>query len=104
MAKSSTYLTRDSQSVYDLAVQLYGDVSKIGILLKLFPNLDSAISLNSPIVVETQIDPIAIFFSDNRIIVATDIIPIVSTPSRVLREDGSFALREDGSYILRETA
>ena len=104
MAKSKTYLTRDSQSVYDLAVQLYGDVSKIGILLKLFPNLDSAITLNSPISVGQQIDPIALYFSDNRVVTSTDVIMVATGSSRVLREDGSFALREDGSYILRETA
>jgi len=101
---TSNYLTRDLQSVYDLSVQLYGDVSKIGILLELFPNLDSNIDLNSSIQVSTQIDPIALFFNDNRIIVATDIEQAPIIYSRVLREDGSFALREDGSYILRETA
>lgn len=62
------------QSVYDLAVQLYGDVSKIGILLKLFPNLDSVIDLNSAILVEPQLDPIALFFTDNGYIVATDVV------------------------------
>ena len=70
---STTYLTRDKQSIYDLAVQLYGDVSKIGILLELFPNLDSSINLNSSILVPTQVDPIALFFSSNSVIVATDL-------------------------------
>jgi len=72
MAKSKTYLTRDLQSVYDLAVQLYGDVSKIGILLELFPNLNEGIDLSSSIMVDPQTDPIAKFFSDKRIIVSTD--------------------------------
>lgn len=67
------YKTRDKQSIWDLAVQLYGDVSKIGNLLKLFPNLDSELTLNSEINIETQTDPIAVFFKDQGIIVSTDI-------------------------------
>lgn len=69
---TTNYLTCDAQSIYDLAIQLYGDVSKIGILLELFPNLDSSINLNSSISVPTQIDPIALFFSSNKLIVATN--------------------------------
>jgi len=74
MAKSKTYLTRDLQNVYDLAVQLYGDVSKIGILLDLFPNLDEVIDLNSSIVVPDQLDPVAIYFRDSGLIVSTDFV------------------------------
>lgn len=74
MALSKTYLTRQYQTVYDLAVQLYGDSSKIGILLKLFPNLNSAIDFNSQITVENQVDPIAKYFLDTGIIVSTDIV------------------------------
>lgn len=70
---TTEYLTRDAQSIYDLAIQLYGDASKIGILLELFPNLDSSINLNSTISVPTQVDPIALFFSSNKLIVATDV-------------------------------
>lgn len=74
MALSKTYLTRQYQTVYDLSIQLYGDVSKIGILLKLFPNLNNAIDFNSAISVDPQLDPIAKYFTDSGIIVATDLV------------------------------
>ena len=99
----ATYKTRDKQSVYDLAVQLYGDVSKIGKLLTQFTDLDNVLTLNSEIEVATQTDPIAIYFIDKSMIVSTDFTPVVSSGDRVLREDGFFLLREDGSYILRES-
>lgn len=67
-----TYKTISLQSVYDLAVQLYGDISKIGILLELFPNLNDTIALGSEVEVEEQTDPIAVYFLDKR--VATDIL------------------------------
>lgn len=70
---TATYKTRYLQSVYDLAIQLYGDVSKIGNLIKLFSNLDSNITLGFGIDVPLQSDPIAQYFSTNNIIVATDL-------------------------------
>lgn len=72
MALPKEYISRSNQSVYDLAIQIYGDLSKIGILMKLFPNLNSSVNLNSSIMVEDQTDPIAKYFKDKRIIVATD--------------------------------
>lgn len=73
----SVYKTISLQSVYDLAVQLYGDLSKIGNLLTLFPNLDSVITLNSEISLPDQIDPIAVYFKNNGLSVATDLLPSV---------------------------
>ena len=67
------YKTRQKQSVYDLSVQLYGDISKIGEVLKVFTDLDSNIAVASEIDVPVQTDPQAIYFSDNKIIIATDI-------------------------------
>jgi hypothetical protein len=66
------YSTRELQNVWDLSIQLYGDVSKIGKLLELFPNLDNLIPVGSQIDLEEQDDPMAIYFSDRKIIVATD--------------------------------
>jgi hypothetical protein len=77
MALPKEYLTRSYQNVYDLAIQLYGDLSKIGILMELFPNLDEAITLSSSVTVEEQTDPIAKYFKDKRLIVATDVLETV---------------------------
>lgn len=90
MALSKTYLTRQYQTVYDLTVQLYGDMSKIGILMKNFPNLNSAIDFNSEVTVTQQSDPIAKYFSDNSIIVATDLV----------MEEGNFRITNLGFRII----
>jgi hypothetical protein len=68
------YYTISGQSVFDLAIQLYGDVSKIGNLIELFPNLNNIIDIGQEITVEVQTDPIAKYFSDNRLKVATDVV------------------------------
>ena len=99
----ATYKTRDKQSVYDLAVQLYGDVSKIGNLLKNFSNLDSELALGSGITLEVQKDPIAIFFSEQKIIVATDFTHSVSEVDNILLESGDDILLEDGGLLLLES-
>lgn len=100
----ATYRTRDKQNVYDLAIQLYGDLSKIGNLIKLFPNLDNEIALGSSITVEDQVDPMALYFSNNNIIVATDFIPISSPvgPDHIILETGDSLLLETGDLLLLE--
>jgi len=77
MALPKEYKTHSYQSVYDLAIQLYGDLSKIGILLELFPNLNEGIELGSSVMVEDQTDPIAVHFKDKRLIVSTDVLEAV---------------------------
>lgn len=72
---TSTYKTLTKQSVFDLAIQLYGDISQIRNLLEVFPNLDEPIPVGSEIEMTEQIDPIALFFTDRRIKVSTDIDP-----------------------------
>lgn len=68
----ATYKTVQAQSVYDLAIQLYGDLSKIGNLIELFPNLDNGIPVGSEFSYEVQTDPIAKYFQDKRIKISTD--------------------------------
>ncbi len=70
------YTTLYLQSAYDLAIQLYGDVSKIGNIINYFPNLDNEIPIGSLINVAKQDDPIAAYFADRRIAVATVPPPI----------------------------
>jgi hypothetical protein len=67
------YKTRSKQTVYDLAIQLYGDLSKIGEVMKTFTDLDNVIPVASEIDVPVQTDPQALYFTNNKIIVATDI-------------------------------
>lgn len=92
------YLTRDLQSIYDLTIQLYGNLSSIGKLLEFFPNLNSEIQFNSQLNLVGSVDPIVNRFRDNNTIISTDIV----FENFELREDGTFELREDGSFELRE--
>lgn len=65
------FLTRKDQTVFDLAVQLYGNVSKIGSLLQAFPNLNGEIPLNTSIDIIEQSDPIVKYFKDRNLIPST---------------------------------
>lgn len=103
ITKSAQYSTKKMQTVYDLAIQLYGDVSKIGSLLTAITNINNEVPLFSALTVEEQKDPIVKYFIDNNIIVATDFTVASGSGNRVQREDSFFLLREDGSYILRES-
>jgi hypothetical protein len=69
----ATYKTRHKQSVFDLAIQLYGDVSEVGKIMTTFTDLDNNIPVGSSLEVEATKDPIALYFGTNKIIVATDL-------------------------------
>lgn len=97
-----TYLSRKSQTLYDIATQLYGNVSLIGKLVKYFPNLDSELTLNTAIPLEAHTDKIAQFFNDKGLIVATDLETIIVNVDNVLTETGFNILLEDGSLMLLE--
>lgn len=85
-----TYKTRSLQTVYDLCIQLYGDVSKIGNLLKVFPNLDEQITVGNSVSPERSSDPVKGYFTDRELIVSTDL------------EDHIFILLENGRPILQQ--
>jgi hypothetical protein len=88
------YTTRERQSVYDLAIQLYGDLSKIGNILNYFPNLDDNITVGSEITLSEQEDPMAVYFKDRQIIVSTDLR---------MTDETFFILLETGDHLLLET-
>ncbi len=95
------YTTLYLQSAYDLAIQLYGDVSKIGNIINYFPNLDTLIAVGSEISVSEQDDPIAIYFKDKEIAVGTDIDSNLSEDF-ILLEIGDFILLESGDRIRQD--
>lgn len=67
------YRAHKLQSIFDLAVQLYGDLSKIGNILTEIPDINGEIALGTVFELPEQIDPQAVFFLDK--IVATDVRP-----------------------------
>jgi hypothetical protein len=94
----ASYKTVEKQTVYDLAIQLYGDLSRIGAILETFQALNNEIPVSSVVPLGEQIDPIALFFNDpqRQIKVATD-------TGAEDGPEGSARLLEDGSYRLLET-
>lgn len=57
-----TYLSRSNQSHWDLALQLYGDISQIGEILKNNTDINGDIALNTAFVTPVPKDPRAVFF------------------------------------------
>lgn len=68
------YKTRKRQSHFDLAVQLYGDFSKIGEILKNIDDINGEILMGTIFDIPTQTDPTAIFFSSRGLFVQTDFV------------------------------
>jgi hypothetical protein len=101
VAKVTVYKTRFKQSIYDLTIQLYGDLSKIGNLTEFFSNLDNNLTVNTEIELPVQDDPIAEFFRDRQIIVSTDVDNPAVTDYRLL-ESGDIRILESGDYRLLE--
>jgi hypothetical protein len=104
-ALNTNYVVRFKQSVYDLAVQLYGDVSKVGIILKLFPILDTDVPLGSIITLTPQKDPIAIYFKDRGLIVCTEVKSYTPEPpvdDLVYYDDDSPVFYDDASNVRYE--
>jgi hypothetical protein len=103
--KAYTYRTLEFQTVYDLAVQLYGNMSFIGKILKTFSNLNTEIAVGSTIQVDKTTDPVVQFFQRFQLAVATlqvaDGLPAVPAGVRLL-EDGTYRLMEDGTYRIIE--
>jgi len=98
--KETTYNARDFQSVFDVAVQLYGDISRIDEILPIIRNLGTKIAFGTPITYTPTKDPVSLFFQ-NKVIATAFNIEITEGDFRLL-EDGSYRLLEDGSRRLLE--
>jgi hypothetical protein len=100
--KGFIYKTRERQTVYDLSIQLFGDISQIRNLLELFPNLNGQITVGSEIAVAEQTDPMALYFTDRNLIVATDLDVVIVDVDNILLENSDNILMETGDLILLE--
>lgn len=65
----SIYLTADYQSIYDVAIQLHGDMARIDEILPIIRNLGTKIGFAQSIPFTPNLDPISLFFNNK--IVAT---------------------------------
>lgn len=96
------FVTRYRQNKYDLAINLYGSISGLPEIIKLFPDLSAEIPVGTVINYPEAATKEAAYFRGK--LVACDPI-VVSVPSGdgILLEDGSgFILTETGDNILLE--
>ena len=72
----ATYTIKEGQTIFDVALQLYGDVSEVYTIIKANPTqLTSILDRNLPgkiIEYTIQDNPIANYFSTNQITIATE--------------------------------
>lgn len=97
--KEITYKTREFQSIFDLAVQLYGDISRIDEILPTIRNLGTKIEFGTSVTYTPTKDPVSLFFQNK--VIATAYVDDSIKSFRLL-EDGSYRLLEDGSRRLLE--
>lgn len=99
---TENYSSYDFQSIYDVSVQLFGDLSGIGYLSTVLLNLDSRVPLGTIFSTAKSNDPIVKYFKESRIIVQTEIVESGELGNFILMEDGTNILMEDGTGILLE--
>jgi len=87
------YSTHDGQTIFDLAIQLFGDINKIGEVTKFITDLNARVSPFTKLTVNLPDNNITRFFADRALIIATDTF---------FREQGAgnFLLLQDNSFIL----
>jgi len=99
IAAKPVYLVGTKQTIYDLACQLFGNAQKLTDLINAFPDLNNEITVGSPFSYTPSIDPIALLFTQRRVIVATS----TGISNKRLLETASFRLLETGGFRILET-
>lgn len=87
------------QSVYDLAIQLYGDIQKIGEVMKLIvPDINNPVPFSTKIAAKDTNNYLASTLFTQKIVATS--LPIY--PYAIMMENVGYVLQEDGSHILIE--
>lgn len=94
-----SYVIASLQTIYDLAIQLYGDVNKISSLLSYFSDINSELS---GVISFSSNSPVSKYYSDRGIIVQTNYVTLGGVNNFILRQDGGYLLRQDGGRIPRQ--
>lgn len=98
-----TYKARKLQSHFDLSIQLYGDISQIGEILKNVSDINGEIPLGTEFILPEQSDPIAVFFADK--VVQTDFVVVVETVfRRVDTADSDLRITDTGDIRIIRAA
>lgn len=103
ISQRPTYRVGLKQSIYDLAVQLFGNQQKLADIIGNFTDLNNEIAPGSTFLYTPSIDPIALLFAQRNVVVATSVMytPPFSGFRRLL-ETGSYRLLETGDFRLLE--
>lgn len=80
LSPHKTYAAHSLQSHFDLAIQLYGDISKIGNILPGIADINGQIALGTEFEIPEQTDPQAVFFLNK--VLATDISLMINDTLR----------------------
>ncbi len=103
-AKEKTWLSHVGQSVYDIALQFYGDLSGLGKVMRSVSDLDAIIPAGSSFQVDIVSEPNVSYFAKRGIVpvsVEEDSAPPMVGDFRLL-ENGDFRLLENGDFRLLE--
>jgi hypothetical protein len=93
----NTYRAHKLQSHFDLAIQLYGDFSQIGEIIRNISDINGEIPLGTEFIIPEQKDPQAEYFNDK--IVATDVNIIVDPVfRRIDTADTDLRITDTGDF------
>ena len=94
------YSTHEGQTIFDLAIQLFGDINKIGEVTKFITELNARASPFTKLTVNLPDNNITRFFADRTLIIATDtFLAEQAAGNFLLLQDGSFILYQDGGRL-----
>lgn len=101
MAKR-TIIVKEGQTIFDLALQLYGDVSRVYDLISLnssIENISNGKLQGLTIVYEDSKNNVSEFFRNNSLTLANRYPELVTGGAFLLQENGYYLLQENGFKI-----
>lgn len=98
-----TIIVKDGQTIFDLALQLYGDVSKVYALIALnsaIENISNGNLTGLSIVYEDEKGDVSEFFRNKSLTLANRYPELVTGGAFLKQENGYYLLQENGYKII----
>jgi hypothetical protein len=99
ISKDSEYIVKEYQSVYDLAIQLYGDVQRLPELITSFSNLNEPLPIGAKYIYKSNESPIRKYLLDRGVVISTFTNNEPIDPA-LITDDGFFIITDDEQNIL----
>jgi hypothetical protein len=97
------FYAHDFQSVYDISLQLFGNLTGLSYVLSQNVNIDERVTIGKEFITSITSDPMTDYYKKNKIIVQTYIVDEVTGEiAGILTEDGFNIITEDGQVIIPE--